>query len=271
MALEDLVGSNKFIDDLDSANPVGSTDYVASLDDHIRGIKTVLRNCFINVTGAVTATFTEMNYLVGVTSLIQGQLDAKASLTSPTISGPTFTGDAAVPNITGGTIVKGTMTFNDGVALEFGTLGVDSDISSDGSNTIWDLKAASDLYISGDGTTRFLFDGSSGDFHADGDVYAASTSVGSDPRLKHDIRTIQNALAKVNALNGVTFRWNKDDSEDAGLISTDVEDVLPEAVKYGKLLGEVPDIQTVNYNAVVGLLVEAVRELTEKVRILEEK
>ena len=45
--------------------------------------------------------------------------------------------------------------------------------------------------------------------------------------------------------------------------------MLPEAVQTGKLINEADDIQTVNYNAVIGLLVEAVKELTAKVEALE--
>ena len=42
MALEDLTGSGKYIDDLVSTNPT-ATDNVAQGDDHIRGIKNVLK------------------------------------------------------------------------------------------------------------------------------------------------------------------------------------------------------------------------------------
>ena len=68
MALEDLTGGSKFIDDFVNTNPVGTTDTVSELDDHIRGIKNVLLNTFPNVTGAVTATHTELNLIDGVTA-----------------------------------------------------------------------------------------------------------------------------------------------------------------------------------------------------------
>ena len=84
MALEDLTGT-KYIDSLNSANPVASDD-VAEGDDHIRGIKNVLKTTFPNLDGAVNATDTELNYVDGVTSAIQTQLDAK-------VSNATHTGD----------------------------------------------------------------------------------------------------------------------------------------------------------------------------------
>jgi hypothetical protein len=67
MALEDLTGTDKFIDDLINTNPVGATDVKADGDDHIRGIKNVLLNTFPNITGAVTASHTELSILDGAT------------------------------------------------------------------------------------------------------------------------------------------------------------------------------------------------------------
>ena len=75
MALEDLTGSGKYIDDLVSSNPAAG-DNVSEGDDHIRGIKNVLKLSFPAITGAVTPTHTELNYVDGVTSAIQTQLNA---------------------------------------------------------------------------------------------------------------------------------------------------------------------------------------------------
>ncbi len=74
-----------YIDSLNTANPT-STDNVSEGDDHIRGIKTTLKNTFPNLDGAVNATDTELNYVDGVTSAIQTQLDNK-------VSNATHTGD----------------------------------------------------------------------------------------------------------------------------------------------------------------------------------
>ena len=82
-----------YIDSLNTANPT-STDNVSQGDDHLRGIKTTLKNSFPSVSGAVTATHTELNkldgvtattaelnYVDGVTSNIQTQLNAKQAST----------------------------------------------------------------------------------------------------------------------------------------------------------------------------------------------
>lgn len=67
-----------YIDSLNSANPLGS-DPKSAGDDHIRLIKSTVKATFPNLTGAVTPTQTELNYVAGVTSAIQTQLDAKAT------------------------------------------------------------------------------------------------------------------------------------------------------------------------------------------------
>ena len=84
MALEDLTGT-KYLDDLNSSNPAAG-DNVSEGDDHIRGIKNVLKLTFPNIDAAVNATPTELNYVDGVTSAIQTQLDAK-------VTNATHTGD----------------------------------------------------------------------------------------------------------------------------------------------------------------------------------
>ena len=83
-----------YITSLNASNPV-TGDNKTEGDDHIRGTKTTLLNSFPAVSGAVTATHTELNYVDGVTSAIQTQLNAKAATASPT-----FTGTAAFATIT---------------------------------------------------------------------------------------------------------------------------------------------------------------------------
>jgi hypothetical protein len=65
MPLEDMTGTSKFIDALDPLSPDGS-EFKNVGDDHIRGIKNILFNCFEFITGKITATHTELNYLSGL-------------------------------------------------------------------------------------------------------------------------------------------------------------------------------------------------------------
>lgn len=89
---------------LDTAKPTGS-DPKSEGDDNIRHVKSVLKTCFPNIAGAVTASHTELSYVAGVTSAIQTQLDAKAALAGATYTGTqSFTGaTVTVPTATAGT------------------------------------------------------------------------------------------------------------------------------------------------------------------------
>jgi len=82
-----------FIDDLNAANPT-ATDNVSEGDDHIRGVKATLKSTFPNVTGAITPTETELNYVDGVTSSIQSQFNAQSDTTYTASTGLTLTGTA---------------------------------------------------------------------------------------------------------------------------------------------------------------------------------
>lgn len=88
-----------------------ASDFVSEGDDNLRQIKTCLKTTFPNFGGAFNATQTEANYLVGVTSAIQTQLNAKA----PT-AGPTFTGTVVLPATTSiGTVSDAEIAHLDGV------------------------------------------------------------------------------------------------------------------------------------------------------------
>ena len=124
-----------------------------------------------------------------------------------------------------------------------------------------------DLYINGNNEFRFESDG---DFHADGDVYAYSTTTASDENLKENIVTITDSVAKVEALKGVTFKWKKNDLVSAGVIAQDVEKVLPEVVK---TVGDVDgnEYKAVNYGGLTSILIEAIKDLSARIKVLEAK
>jgi len=110
-----------------------------------------------------------------------------------------------------------------------------------------------------------------GDLHVDGDVIAYSTTI-SDERLKTDITKIDSALEKVGQLNGYTFTYKADGKQSAGVIAQEVEKVLPSAVTEKELPLKTDDgvsYKTVQYDQLVGLLIEAVNELSNRVKVLE--
>ena len=86
----------------------------------------------------------------------------------------------------------------------------------------------------------------------------------SDIRRKKDLLKIDNALDKVEQLTGYTYTNKLDNKRYTGLIAQDVQKVLPEAVNT-----ETDGHLSLAYGNMVGLLVEAVKELTRKNEILE--
>ena len=132
-----------------------------------------------------------------------------------------------------------------------------------------EIEASSiDFYI--DNSIRFRME-TDGDFHADADVIAYSTTV-SDERLKTDIEKIENATDKVSQLNGYTFTYKADGKKSAGVIAQEVEKVLPSAVREKELPLKMDDgvaYKTVQYDQIIGLLIESIKELKQEINELK--
>ncbi|MEN8739220.1 MAG: tail fiber domain-containing protein, partial [Phaeobacter gallaeciensis] len=119
---------------------------------------------------------------------------------------------------------------------------------------------------SGSGLDADLLDGSHASVFAklsgatfSGVVTAPNFVSSSDARLKSDIAPIADALAKVQALNGATFTMTGNDTRQMGLIAQDVQAVAPEAVV------EAEGVLRLAYGNLVGLLVEAIKDLAHEV------
>jgi len=99
----------------------------------------------------------------------------------------------------------------------------------------------------------------SGSITATGDITAYS-----DARLKADIETIADALDRVRALRGVTFTRRDTGSRGIGLVAQELAPIVPEAV-----MTHDDGLMSVAYGNLVGVLIEAVKELADKVDRLE--
>ena len=107
-----------------------------------------------------------------------------------------------------------------------------------------------------------------GDLHVDGDVIGFSTTV-SDVALKSDIEVIPNALDKLDEIKGYTFTRHNG-KKSAGIIAQELEKVLPEAVNEKKLaLIDGKKYKAVEYDAIHGLLIQAIKELKDELRELK--
>ena len=127
---------------------------------------------------------------------------------------------------------------------------------SGGSNAVPAITAFGETVLVTNRSSNAIGLSVNGNIRATGDIAAYS-----DRSLKADLVVIPEALAKVQALSGYTFRRVDEAAANAGrrmgLIAQDVQGVAPEAVSLGE-----DGLYTVAYGNLVALLVEAVKELT---------
>jgi len=120
----------------------------------------------------------------------------------------------------------------------------------------------------------------------EGDVAATGNIIGyvSDKRVKENLIKIESPINKVKQLTGYTFDWSEKSSytrrgtRDVGLIAQDVQKVLPEAIT--NFEHSTDDIEkgateekllSVQYQKLVPLLVESIKELTKRIEELEKQ
>ena len=101
-----------------------------------------------------------------------------------------------------------------------------------------------------------------GNIVSSGIVTAQDFDALSDINFKENVTTVNNALLKVEQLRGVKFDWKESGTPSYGVIAQELEQVLPELV-HGN------DPKTVNYNGIIGVLIEAIKELRAEVEELK--
>jgi hypothetical protein len=103
-----------------------------------------------------------------------------------------------------------------------------------------------------------------GDVLVSGVITSTDYNSASDINLKENIQPIENPIDKVLNITGVSFDWKEDGRSSMGVIAQEVERVLPELVSGS-------DSKTVNYNGLIGLLIEVVKEQQREINTLKEK
>ena len=186
-------------------------------------------------------------------STFTGLLDANGGATIDNIQ-IGISGDNEIDTSSGNLTIDsagGTTTLDDNVSVT-GTLTVTSTLSVNGNTTLGNEST--------DITTV------NGELRVTQDITAFYTS---DQRLKDNITPIDDPLAKVLSISGNTYDWNKNSNKsghDVGVIAQEIQSVLPEAV-----IERDNGYLAVDYHKIVPLLVEAIKELSHKVEVLEQK
>ena len=145
-----------------------------------------------------------------------------------------------------------------------------SSITTNGSATSYD--ADNTAFVIGNGTDdsnrsdafKVMFNGGatiSNDLTVSGDIV-----ISSDARIKSNIVSLGATLSKLLLIDGKSYTMKKDESEKQkiGLLSQDIEKVFPE------LVSERNGIKSVNYQGLVPVLINALKEQEERIKRLEE-
>ena len=240
---------------------------------------TVVQVGFGNLTSAMVTTalgFTPYN-----STNPSGYITASGSITG---SSGSCTGNAATATrwATGRTIaltgdVSGTSAAFDGsAALSFATTLANSGVTAGTYLKVTvDAKGrvtAGSSMTSGDVTSALGYtpankagDSFTGNISVSGSVTATGDITAySDARLNADVETITGALDRVRKLRGVTFSRRETGNRGVGLIAQELAPIVPEAV-----MTHEDGLLSVAYGNLVGVLIEAVKDLADKVERLE--
>jgi hypothetical protein len=110
------------------------------------------------------------------------------------------------------------------------------------------------------GTASSLNVNSSFTFNAStGTVSASNFNSTSDINLKYDIEKIENALNIINSIDGIRFKWKSTNKKSIGVSAQNIEMYLPE------LVAETDGIKAVNYDGIIGILIESIKQLKKEI------
>jgi hypothetical protein len=132
----------------------------------------------------------------------------------------------------------------------------DQIIHSGDTNTYMQFHAADQWRVVVGGSERLEVKNSSPHVLVSGDLNSTS-----DERLKKNIKPIDNALADICQLEGVTFDWRDTGTQGQGFIAQQVEPIIPDVVNTDEDTG----MKSINYVGLIGHLVEAIK--TQQIQI----
>ena len=100
--------------------------------------------------------------------------------------------------------------------------------------------------------------------HVIGTITCNDLNSTSDFNLKDNIRTFENAIDIIQEIRGVKFKWKENQKPSVGVVAQEVEKVLPELVTD-------TNPKTVNYNGLIGVMIEAIKEQQDQINILKQQ
>jgi hypothetical protein len=229
----------------------------------------------LSVSGAATLASNGLNVGSGQLQVSGGNVSMSGNLavtgTSAHTGNSTFTtlsasGAATLSStlaVTGATTLNAATTINlaSAGALNINTSGTLNGLRFYSGGTITGQLGASTtypFYVANAAGTAMIYSDTSGNFTA-----TANISAYSDAKLKTNVRTIDDALTLVEQIRGVYYDRIDSGEHGIGVIAQEVKNVFPQAVH------ENDGTLSVAYGNLIGPLIEAVKELSARVKELE--
>ena len=225
-----------------------------------------------------TDTLTNKTLAAGfntITGLTNENLSGSAGITNSNLASSTISGislGSDLNSLTFGSYLTSTGTYNGSAARTVSVAAtsvnatntlVARDISGDftaGTVTVSNLNVSQTIntgsIIASSGLNVI------GNLNISGIITCTDINSTSDINLKENINTVENSLETISSLRGVSFDWKESGKSSYGVIAQEIEAVLPELVGNG-------EVKSVNYNGLIGVLIEAIKELKKEVEELK--
>lgn len=221
------------------------------------------------VTGATTLAANGLNVGSGQLNVTGGNVSMSGNLAVTGNAGLTTLSASGAATLSSTLAVTGATTLNAATTINLASAGA-LNINTSGNlnglrfyngGTITGQIGASStypLYVSNSAGSAMIYTDTSGNFTASANITAYS-----DAKLKTDIKTIEDAVELISAIRGVYYK--RIDTEEAGIgvIAQEIQKVFPEAVH------DNDGTLSVAYGNLIGPLIEAVKDLSKRVKKLE--
>lgn len=239
------------------------------------GSFTSLNSTNLNISGVSTITnltVTTLNYSTsGVTTIPNARItDLYITGISTFINGPILVGTASSTGVSAQRLqVTGKAYISDNLGV--GEVNPSSRLYVNGDTYVTGVVTATSAIVGSAvtinstgvrvGTTITI---NSSGINVSGVITATDFNSLSDVNYKKNINTVNGALLKVEQMRGVKFDWKESGLPSYGVIAQELQEILPELVHGG-------DPKTVNYNGIIGVLIEAIKELKEEINDLKDQ
>jgi hypothetical protein len=230
---------------------------------NISFVTTVADNSHDHTVANITGLSTTLGSVNTTLGSLTDSLSLKLNLAGGTMTGNLLVGSNV--NVQLGTTSGATTSMKRGT---FGTVTDAFSITTTGINasTYISLPGAGSAFYIANGTTPRTSIDSGGNIVTVGDITAFGSV--SDINRKENVAKISNALDKIKKVSGYTYNYIGDSTRMTGVVAQEFDEILPEVV-YNTVLMDGTVSKAVRHGNIVGLLIEAIKELEIQIQELK--